>query len=174
MCWRGWLASGRGAPGCGLGCCAFCLDAARIMGTAARKLPPLFAGPWGPICPRGCGDLRSRAKRGGGAWRAPCSLWFFIYRLAGAGRVGLLVLVVLRPPGPACAAGEPVRGTSRAHRCAGPQGAREPSVLGEAARRRSKAEETKRAGCGASRWDGGPRLQGIPRRWRARPGVDEF
>jgi hypothetical protein len=33
----------------GVGCCSFCLDAARTMGTAARKLPPLFAGPWGPI-----------------------------------------------------------------------------------------------------------------------------
>jgi hypothetical protein len=49
--------------------------------------------------------LRSRAKRGGEARRAPCSLWFFIYRLAGAGRCGLLVLRFHSPPGPACAAG---------------------------------------------------------------------
>ena len=128
-------------------------------GRAAKKLSlPFFS------C---AGSYRARGARG--------ALYSFLFiGLPGPGGFVFWFFVVTLRPDPPAQQVRPVRGTSRAHRCAGPQGAREPSVLGEAARRRSRAEETERAGCGASRWDGGSRLHGIPRRWRARPGVGEF
>ena len=136
--------------------------------------PPLFAEPWGPIVRAVVGipaAVRSAAAARG-ARRALYSLLFI--GLPGPGGLVFWFFVFTLRPDPPAQQVRPVRGTSRAHRCAGPQGAREPSVLGEAERRRSRAEETERAGCGASRWDGGPRLQVIPRRWRARSGVGEF